>query len=172
MVHTRSAQNCASAAYRPGTGVPSTGCFFRAHFGGRGESGWCSDVTSTHGAWRHAGVQFLLLGAEHRPFAYLQPPRASSLLRPCGVTSNTREQNTVSIAPPRSLSERRESVRDQYTESETISNAEMERRSALESKLSEKIDTDRRKATRAKRGVCIFCFAKAFPCQLVLWCNG
>ena len=28
----------------------------------RGESGWCSDVTSTHGAWRHAGVQFLLSG--------------------------------------------------------------------------------------------------------------
>ena len=23
----------------------------------RGESGWCSDVTSTHGAWRHAGVR-------------------------------------------------------------------------------------------------------------------
>ena len=29
---------------------------------GRGESGWCSDVTSTHGAWRHAGVRFLLPG--------------------------------------------------------------------------------------------------------------
>ena len=28
-------------------------------FGG-GESGWCSDVASTHGAWRHAGVRFLL----------------------------------------------------------------------------------------------------------------
>ena len=28
----------------------------------RGESGWCSDVTSTHGAWRHAGVRFLLSG--------------------------------------------------------------------------------------------------------------
>ena len=25
-----------------------------------GESGWCSDVASTHGAWRHAGVRFLL----------------------------------------------------------------------------------------------------------------
>ena len=24
---------------------------------GRDESGWCSDVTSTHGAWRHAGVR-------------------------------------------------------------------------------------------------------------------
>ena len=24
------------------------------------ESGWCSDVASTHGAWRHAGVRFLL----------------------------------------------------------------------------------------------------------------
>ena len=23
---------------------------------GQGESGWCSDVTSTHGSWRHAGV--------------------------------------------------------------------------------------------------------------------
>ena len=29
----------------------------------RGESGWCSDMTSTHGAWRHAGVRFLLFGA-------------------------------------------------------------------------------------------------------------
>ena len=29
---------------------------------GRGESGWCSDVTSTHGAWRHAGVRFLFSG--------------------------------------------------------------------------------------------------------------
>ena len=29
----------------------------------RGESGWCSDVTSTLGAWRLAGVQFLLPGA-------------------------------------------------------------------------------------------------------------
>ena len=28
----------------------------------RGESGWCSDVTSTHGAWEHAGVRFLLSG--------------------------------------------------------------------------------------------------------------
>ena len=28
----------------------------------RGESGWCSDVTSTHGAWRHAGVRFPLCG--------------------------------------------------------------------------------------------------------------
>ena len=28
----------------------------------RGESGWCSDMTSTHGAWRHAGVRFLLSG--------------------------------------------------------------------------------------------------------------
>ena len=35
-------------------------------FEGRGESGWCSDVTSTHGAWRHAGVRFLLFG-EHCP---------------------------------------------------------------------------------------------------------
>ena len=28
----------------------------------RGESGWCLDVTSTLGAWRHAGVRFLLPG--------------------------------------------------------------------------------------------------------------
>ena len=28
----------------------------------RGESGWCRDMTSTHGAWRHAGVRFLLSG--------------------------------------------------------------------------------------------------------------
>ena len=31
----------------------------------RGESGWCSDVTSTHGAWRHAGVRFLLRRVVH-----------------------------------------------------------------------------------------------------------
>ena len=30
---------------------------------GRGESGWCSDMTSTHGVWRHTGVRFLLSGA-------------------------------------------------------------------------------------------------------------
>ena len=30
---------------------------------GRGESGWCSDWTSTPGAWRHAGAQFPLPGA-------------------------------------------------------------------------------------------------------------
>ena len=29
----------------------------------QGESGWCSDQTSTLGAWRHAGVQFPLSGA-------------------------------------------------------------------------------------------------------------
>ena len=33
------------------------------------ESGWCSDVASTHGAWRHAGVRFLLRRGEH-PFPY------------------------------------------------------------------------------------------------------
>ena len=32
------------------------------HLSCRGESGWCSDVTSIHGAWRHAGVRFLLPG--------------------------------------------------------------------------------------------------------------
>ena len=31
-------------------------------FIGQDESGWCSDMTSTHGAWRRAGVRFLLLG--------------------------------------------------------------------------------------------------------------
>ena len=30
---------------------------------GRGDSGWCSDRASTPGAWRHAGVRFLLPGA-------------------------------------------------------------------------------------------------------------
>ena len=29
---------------------------------GRGESGWCSDMISTHGVWRHTGVRFLLSG--------------------------------------------------------------------------------------------------------------
>ena len=28
----------------------------------RGESGWCLDMTSSQGAWRHAEVQFLLPG--------------------------------------------------------------------------------------------------------------
>ena len=32
----------------------------RQAFPGGDESGWCSDVASTHGAWRHAGVRFLL----------------------------------------------------------------------------------------------------------------
>ena len=32
----------------------------------RGESGWCSDVTSTHGAWRHAGVRFFRCAFEQR----------------------------------------------------------------------------------------------------------
>ena len=31
---------------------------------GGDESGWCSDVASTHGAWRHAGVRFLLRRGE------------------------------------------------------------------------------------------------------------
>jgi len=35
---------------------------------GRDESGWCSDVTSTHGAWRHAGVPFWLAGSPRDPF--------------------------------------------------------------------------------------------------------
>ena len=38
---------------------------------GRGESGWCSDWTSTPGAWRHAGVQFPLPGAA---FEYIEEP--------------------------------------------------------------------------------------------------
>ena len=29
---------------------------------GRGESGWCLDMTSTHAAWRHVRVRFLLPG--------------------------------------------------------------------------------------------------------------
>ena len=40
-------------------------CFFDSQLPSRSESGWCSDVTSTHGAWRHAGVRFLLSGAFH-----------------------------------------------------------------------------------------------------------
>jgi hypothetical protein len=31
-----------------------------------GESGWCSDVTSTHAAWRHAGIRFLLLPSSNQ----------------------------------------------------------------------------------------------------------
>ena len=30
----------------------------------RGELGWCSGMTSTHGAWRHAGARFLLSGGQ------------------------------------------------------------------------------------------------------------
>ena len=29
---------------------------------GRGEPGWCSDMTSNHGVWRHTGDQFPLPG--------------------------------------------------------------------------------------------------------------
>jgi hypothetical protein len=39
----------------------------------RGESGWCSDVTSTHGAWRHAGIRFLLPGDRSSGMHYIQP---------------------------------------------------------------------------------------------------
>ena len=39
----------------------------------QGESGLCSDVTSTHGAWRHAGVRFLLSG-EVRQGQAARPP--------------------------------------------------------------------------------------------------
>ena len=46
---------------------------------GRGESGWCSDMTSTHGVWRHAGVRFLLSGGR-----WPKPPsvRQSSWVKP------------------------------------------------------------------------------------------
>ena len=53
----------------------------------RSESGWCSDVTSTHGAWRHAGVRFLLSGVfcarlitstSHRLFLFQSSPAAPS----------------------------------------------------------------------------------------------
>ena len=30
------------------------------------ESGWCLDMTSTHGTWRHAEIQFLLPGVRQR----------------------------------------------------------------------------------------------------------
>ena len=45
------------------TAMPSSMLFLN----GRGESGWCSDVTSIHGAWRHAGVRFLLPGVSVPP---------------------------------------------------------------------------------------------------------
>ena len=38
----------------------------------RGESGWWSDMTSTHGAWRHAGIRFLLSGGLSTARALLQ----------------------------------------------------------------------------------------------------
>ena len=46
---------------------------------GRGESGWCSDMTSTHWAWRHAGARFLLSGGR-----WPKPPsvRQSSWVKP------------------------------------------------------------------------------------------
>ena len=44
---------------------PCMSCSFNFRLPSRGESGWCSDMTSTHGAWRHAGVRFLLSGAFH-----------------------------------------------------------------------------------------------------------
>ena len=44
----------------------------------RGESGWCSDMTSTHGAWRHAGARFLLSG-DAWPVVWPRLPRACLL---------------------------------------------------------------------------------------------
>ena len=46
---------------------------------GRGESGWCSDVTSAHGAWRHAGIRFLLPGVSAPNLSYL--PRSPAVPR-------------------------------------------------------------------------------------------
>ena len=59
-------------------------CAFRANLlRGGDESGWCSDVASTHGAWRHAGVRFLLrratLGHLARMIMTLQALMAPSL---------------------------------------------------------------------------------------------
>ena len=44
----------------------------------RGESGWCSDMTSNHGVWRHTGVGFLLSGA-----AVVLPSVVCRLPPPC-----------------------------------------------------------------------------------------
>ena len=58
-------------SYMPRGRVAAQGC--------RGESGWCSDMTSTHGVWRHAGVRFLLSGGR-----WPKPPsvRQSSWVKP------------------------------------------------------------------------------------------
>ena len=69
----------------------------------RSESGWCSDVTSTHGAWRHAGVRFLLSGVFQRAPAYLlrRLPlhfRIFALAKPSPSTSNP--IRTRSETPP------------------------------------------------------------------------
>ena len=54
----------AHVAGRPATPKPLRMCTWPvSQHTGRGESGWCSDMTSTHGVWRHTGVQFLLSGA-------------------------------------------------------------------------------------------------------------
>jgi hypothetical protein len=39
----------------------------------RGASGWCLDVTSGHGAWRHAEGRFLLPGDRSSGMYYIQP---------------------------------------------------------------------------------------------------
>ena len=46
---------------------------------GRGASGWCSDVTSSHGAWRHAGIRFLLPCVSAPNLSYL--PRSPAVPR-------------------------------------------------------------------------------------------
>ena len=55
------------------------GCCPKLFRRSRGESGWCSDMTSTHGVWRHAGVRFLLSGGR-----WPKPPsvRQSSWVKP------------------------------------------------------------------------------------------
>jgi hypothetical protein len=40
----------------------------------RGESGWCSDVTSIHGARRHAGVRLLPLPDDRSSGMYYSQP--------------------------------------------------------------------------------------------------
>ena len=54
----------------------------------RSESGWCSDVASTHGAWRHAGVRFLLSGVCLQALSRFAPTQGKLVSEGPGAASS------------------------------------------------------------------------------------
>jgi hypothetical protein len=81
----------------------------------RGESGWCSDVTSTHGAWRHAGIRFLLPGDRSSGMYYIQPEdKRSQFSARRGAWR--RCENRTCQAPIKQIPEQSSECQDSVTE--------------------------------------------------------